>query len=375
MRILQVAQLVHEKSGGLRTTVDRLGEGYARAGHDRVLIVPGAQDRLETGEHGCVVTLRSRIVPGTGGYRLFGSLRPLVDLAEAFRPDVVEISDKVSLWRLGSWARQQGVPSVLISHERLDAILADRFPSRFPLVAAAERWNRLVLSHVDVAVGASDFALDDLHRCASNTPILRIPLGVDLEDFHPRRRARADSDAARVVYAGRLSAEKRPDLAIDAIRTLAASGRRVRLWMLGDGPERVSMQRRAEGLDVDFFGHVDERSQFASLLADADVAIAPCPVETFGLAALEALASGTPVVASDRGALPELVTRDAGRLARPTPDAIATAVDEILGGSREAWSRSARRHAERFPWSQTVGALLDLYATLGHGRRLTPRAA
>ena len=374
MRILQVAQLVHEKSGGLRTTVERLGAGYAQAGHDRLLIVPGAQDTLEVGDHGRVITLRSRIVPGTGGYRLFSSLRPLLDLAEGFRPDVVEISDKVSLWRLGSWARPRGIPSVLISHERLDAILADRLPERFPLVAAAQRWNRLVLGHVDVAVGASDFALDELHRCASSTPLLRIPLGVDLEVFHPRHRGLEDHDIARVVCVGRLSAEKRPDLAIDAIRILSSS-RRVHLSMLGDGPERVDLQRRATGLDVGFPGHLDERARIASALAAADVAIAPCPAETFGLGALEALASGTPVVASDRGALPELVSRDAGRLARPSPEDIAAAVDDVLEGNRDTWRRAARRHAERFPWSQTVAAMLDLYAALGRGRLPTSLAA
>ncbi len=72
------------------------------------------------------------------------------------------------------------------------------------------------------------------------------------------------------------------------------------LVVAGDGPLRRPLQASAARLPVRFLGHVASRESLAKLLATADVVIAPSPAETFGLSALEALASGTPVVVSSR---------------------------------------------------------------------------
>ncbi|WP_262496069.1 glycosyltransferase family 4 protein [Nonomuraea sp. SYSU D8015] len=88
------------------------------------------------------------------------------------------------------------------------------------------------------------------------------------------------------------------------------------LAVAGDGPLRPKLMRLAGDLPVRFLGHIGDRDTLADLLATADVAIAPGPVETFGLAALEALASGTPVVVSRHSALPEVVGPAGGGGAR-----------------------------------------------------------
>ena len=132
-----------------------------------------------------------------------------------------------------------------------------------------------------------------------------LPLGVDLDTFHPRRfdaevRARhAREDEVLVVMASRLSAEKRPGTALDAVAELRARGVRVRLVVVGDGPLAPALRRRAESLPVSFAGFLGSRPELAGLLAVADVVLAPGPIETFGLAALEALAA----IAHDAGAL------------------------------------------------------------------------
>ena len=375
MRIVQVAQLIHPTSGGLRTTVEHLAAGYTARGHERFLIVPGPRDDVVETPSGPILTLRAPLVPGTGGYRLFRSLKPIIELLDVIEPDVLEISDKVSLWRLGRWARSRRIPSVLISHERLDAILAGRLPARFPLTPAAAHWNRLVLSHVDLAVGASEFAVDDLRRCASPTPIVRIPLGVDLDVFHPDRRTSRDAHHPRIVYAGRLSCEKRPDLVVDCARSLQRRGRRADVVLIGDGPLRPSLEAQARGLNVVFRGHLAHREELACELANAAVVIAPCPVETFGLSALEAMAAGTPVVAVNQGALIELVTKDSGQLARPDAEGLADAIETVLDGDRDVWRLSSRRHAEMLSWENTVDRFMDVFDSLVAGRSARSLAA
>jgi hypothetical protein len=96
------------------------------------------------------------------------------------------------------------------------------------------------------------------------------------------------------------------------------------------------------------------------LLATVDVAIAPGPVETFGLAALEALASGTPVVVSAQSALPEVI--GAAGLAVPGEGpAYATAVREIMSRPVDERRSAARAQAETFPWSASVAGFLEAH--------------
>lgn len=371
MHIVQVAQLVHETSGGLRTTIERLGAGYVAAGHRRTVIVPGPTDRDHNGEHGRTITLRAPRVPGSGGYRVFPSLSRVTAVLAQLHPDVLEISDKVSLWRLGSWARARNIASVVVSHERLDAILAPRLPHRAQLEPWADRWNRRMLGHVNAAVAPSEFAAEELRRVGGSTPVHVVPWGVDLDTFHPARRFATDGATWRVqgvptlVYVGRLSREKRPELVIDCARELQRRGIRVHTAMVGSGPDEAALERRARGLDVRFHGFVSDRHQVANLLAAADVALAPCPCETFGLAALEALASGTPVVASASGALAEWITADAGRVVHGTAEGFADGVQALLAQRDRLGQPTLRRHArlvaERSPWALTVQSMLEVH--------------
>jgi N-acetyl-alpha-D-glucosaminyl L-malate synthase BshA len=98
---------------------------------------------------------------------------------------------------------------------------------------------------------------------------------------------------------------------LDCIRVLAKLREQIpaRLWMVGDGPERGPAERLAQELGVtawvDFPG---KRSDIAQLVAKADLLLLPSELESFGLVALEAMASGVPVVATNVGGIPEVIT-------------------------------------------------------------------
>ncbi len=372
MRIVQFANFYTPTSGGLRTCVEETGRGYTALGHTRILVVPGTVDGDEETPAGRRVTFASPSM-GSGDYRVITARRRLVQLLDEVRPDVLEISDKLGVPWLSTWARRRRVPTVMFSHERLDAILRARVPGRFPLTAAADSINRRLRKRVDSVVVASEFAAAEFAR-AGIVGVHRVPLGVDLQTFHPTagmvERSTVDAPV-ELVMLSRLSTEKSPELAVGALRRLILTGTRARLTIIGDGPLRSRIERLASGLPVAFLGHVSDRAAVAELVASADIALAPSSAETFGLATLEALACGTPVVVPTAGALRELV-RDpaAGVVCQPTALAFADGVRTLLALPEAVRRAAARSVAEQFPWSLTVQRLLALHTSLS--ATLTP---
>ena len=224
MRIVRLANFVAPHSGGLRTCLAELGAGYLAAGHEPVLVIPGEHDGDERCAQGRVITLR---------------------------------------WT-GVWARERGVPAVMVSHESVTALLGQ-------------------------------------------------------------------------------------------------------LVVAGEGPLRPRLARRAAraGLPVTFAGFVPGRADLAALLASADVAIAPGPAETFGLAALEALACGTPVVVSAESALPEVV--GAAGASVPGED-LAAGVRAVLARPEAARRAAARARAEQYDWDRATRGFLAAHGALDFRR-------
>lgn len=377
MRIVHVANAYTPRSGGIRTTVHALGHGYQAAGHEFVLVVPGPRAADEDLPWGRRVTLPGPRVPGFGGYRVLADLHRVRAVLDAIEPDRLEVSDRLTLRGLGRWAYAAGVPSTVIAHERVDGVLR----AFSPLGArgarlAADRHNATTARRFDRIVTTTRFAAQEFARI--DIPTNHVPLGVDLEQFRPVARTPAGG-VPLLVLCSRLSREKRPDLAVEALRVMRRGGFPARLVVAGSGPLTASLRRRARGLPVELVGHLADRSSVANLLGAADVVLAPGPVETFGLAALEALACGTPVVSASTSAVAELVAGGAGRSARPEPPALAAAVAALLAVPEAQRRKAARERAESFPWSRTTRTMLDLHGLdapdAGHGQMELPADA
>jgi alpha-1,6-mannosyltransferase len=119
---------------------------------------------------------------------------------------------------------------------------------------------------------------------------------------------------------------------------------------------------------VTFLGFVADRRDVARLLASADVSLAPGPHETFGLAALESLASGTPVVVSASSALGEIVRPGCGAAVADHAPAFAGAVTDLLSSPEGVRRAAARCRAEEFAWPAAVRGMLDVLGAGGSGR-------
>jgi alpha-1,6-mannosyltransferase len=366
MRIVRLANFVTVHTGGLRTTLRELGKGYQKAGHEAVLIIPGRVFRDRQLRQGRVITLPSAPVPRTGGHRVLAGRRELTKLLDSLKPDRIEVSDRTTLRWTGNWARQRGVRSMMVSHESLAGLLGVwGMPKRDAL---ADRFNRRTAEAFDTIVCTTAFAAAEFRRLGVPN-LVEVPLGVDLDMFHPSRldiavRSRyARPEELLVVYASRLSAAKRPELAVDTVAALRNGKVPAVLVVAGDGRRRAALAYRAARLPVRFAGHISDRKAVAALLASADVVVAPGPVETFGLSALEALACGTPVVVDEHSALPEVIG-DAGIAVPGNPDAFADAVSRLMDRPRDERRAMARARAEQFGWAQSVEGFLNAHAVI-----------
>lgn len=363
MRIAQLANFVGPSSGGMKTALAALAEGYVGAGVERLLVVPGPVDAVTVSECGDVVQIRSPRVGG--GYRLIVEPWKAIEVLTRFAPTSLEISDKFTLTPVAWWARRQGIGTVLFSHERFDEYMLRVTGRDTTTKVSAALLNRLLVRSYDGVVVTSSYARRELALIArrAGCPVTKVPLGVDLDLFRPRQRF--ESAVLRLVYVGRLSREKSPDLAVATAIELHRRGVPVRLDVYGDGPHRPELEQLAADAPVAFHGYQPDRRLIASRIAEADVALAVCPVETFGLAVLEALACGTPVVTADTGGARELVAADCAAWAPADPVALADAVLELARRPVDATRGAARRRAELYPWSRTVEGMLDVHDTVG----------
>lgn len=192
------------------------------------------------------------------------------------------------------------------------------------------------------------------------------PLGVDLDTFCPERRdpnlrrelGLAD-DTRLMIFAGRGSREKNLHILLETARQL---GRPYHLLLVGSSmPQRVPD-------NVTVIDRFCSASEVARYMASCDVLLHAGNQETFGLVALEAMASGIPVVAARAGALPELVPFYSGRLCRPLdPRAMAHTVRELFEDDPRLLGVQARQHVEaHHAWDAVVAGLLAHYhAVLG----------
>jgi len=187
----------------------------------------------------------------------------------------------------------------------------------------------------DHIVAASSQTAERLKAAVgSRTSVSVAPNGIDLEAIGS---ACADSAPTDLVVVGRLMAHKRVSLLFEAIALLHAQGLPLTCRVIGDGPDRLRLYRQAEALGIsaaiEFRHDVREQKEVYSLVKSAGAFVAPSDREGFGIAVLEALACGVPVVTTSapNNLSQYLVARSCrGTICEPTAPALADAIRAVL---------------------------------------------
>jgi glycosyltransferase involved in cell wall biosynthesis len=209
----------------------------------------------------------------------------------------------------------------------------------------------------DHLIAASDQTAERLRAVLGDRALISIvPNGIDLDGIH-----NSYPDAARVdlVTVGRQLPHKNVDVLLDSVALLHASGLPVTCRVIGDGPMREALHAQAQRLGIeaviDFRHDVWEQKDVYGLMKAARVAVFPTTREGFGIAVLEAIACGLPVVttsAPDNLAQYLVKQTSTGIVCGPTADAIADALRSLLMQPEE---RLPAMSANQEPWLAAHG--------------------
>jgi alpha-1,6-mannosyltransferase len=376
--VLDITKWFGDTSGGVRTyLLQKARYVEASPALRQVLVIPGARDSITQGSGVRCYRLRGPRVPTQRPYRFMLATRSIRRIIHHESPSIIEVGSCFLVpWITARAARRSNVPLVFFYHSNLPRSIC-AFPERASRTrqrahALAWRYIRKLDSLFQLTICASRFAAADLEANGVER-IERVPLGVDLDHFSPFRRYQQEETRERlglplgspvVAFVGRFARDKEVDVLIRAWPEIA---RRTdaHLLMVGDGPQRDYLQGLADKHErVLWMPYENDREQLANLLAAIDLLVAPGSIETFGLSALEALASGTPVLSADRGGVSEQVqAASAGAtFVAGDPRSLSEAAIEMLGADLHALGARGRAYAEReHAWDRVFDRIFQIY--------------
>ncbi|HTY07322.1 MAG TPA: glycosyltransferase family 1 protein [Gemmatimonadales bacterium] len=372
MRIALVSDTYAPQVNGVTTVLRRIVRAVGDAGHLAAMVAPA----YPGGHPPDPLELRIPSVP----FPPYPSIRLSLPLSRRInrflndvRPDVVHVATEGPLGVVGrAWALANDVPLVTSFHTDFPRYARDYHagvlePAVWKWLAWFHRPARLTHTPGD-GTRAELLAHGIGHAVVWGR-------GVDTTHFNPGRRAAScrrwlagGDDTVIVVHVGRLAPEKNLDVLAEAWRMArAALGQRVSFALAGDGP--LSRRLHARLPWARQIGFVD-RDTLAMLYASADLCVLPSRTETCGLVALEAMASGIPVVAADAGGLKESVRHgQTGLLVPPDdPHAYVDAIVDLVVHpfERREYGAAARRAAlERDVRPEDVELLAQYAAVSG----------
>ncbi len=285
----------------------------------------------------------------------------------------------LSGWLGRAFAADQGIPHLITFHTlariKLQSRAGEQEPPERPAV------EEELIAAADRIIAFSPHERDAMVRLygADAARIQLAPCGVDLSAFRPlgreesRRQLGLNGDKV-LLYVGRIESLKGLELLVHTA-ALLDTGEPVRVLVVGDdngqGREVGRLRQLAEKLRVDgaihFVGRVDQE-ELPVYYSAADVCVVPSCYESFGLAALESMACGTPVVASRVGGLSTVVRHGSTGYLKSwrCPEAFANSLEMIISSKslQHSMGLAARRRAEDLSWEKVAGQVAGIYQSL-----------
>ncbi len=381
MTVCDLSPFYCEKGGGIRTYHRARIDWFRRQSRHRyVLISPGPRYSA-TSLSPAVVHVQVFGVPlarDPDRYRLLIDYPAVRATLAQLRPDILEANDP---WFSGPYAlrlRRQGVVrgfvTAFVHSDPIRTYLGSR-------VRAVARWMERALVRRQSGFDAILVASEWMHRrltAAGIGRVHKVGLGVHPEFLNMRRRAATRHRLTRLLYVGRLDEDKEFRLILQVLPSLLRRTD-VRVTVVGSGRYHREVASVAHPR-FRYLGFVADRAVMRTIYAGHDVLLAPGRFETFGLAALEAMAAGLLVVGPDEGGTHELLAEVQSPLQFYAGDAtifldrVQAAIDAGHDFVRERGKRLAATYGT---WDDAIARQMALYESMvdGHGAAAVGRTA
>jgi alpha-1,6-mannosyltransferase len=372
LKLCDVTQFYSPFSGGVKRYLhEKIGYIQGAREHEHVLIVPGPRNACTTSERSRIYTIHSPIVSRPSGYRALLDLRAMEEIIERERPHLIESGDPYQIaWRLIR-VRNFPIPVIGFYHSHFaEAHLRGSLGRA--LAYLGQRYVRSLYNRFAATLVPSRGLAAVLNSWGVRNVRLA-SLGVNTDVFSPcsdqghRIRARLGLPARStlLLYIGRLSREKNTRTLFRAFEELNASAPgKFQLLVIGDGPERKELgELQAKCPSVRWIRYCAEPAELARYYRAADLFVHPGTHETFGLAALESQACGTPVVGIRGSFMDEVILHDQTCWAQENvPELLARAiVCACASDLRAEGKRAAALVVEKFSWPHVFEQLFYIY--------------
>jgi glycosyltransferase involved in cell wall biosynthesis len=402
MRILNVTETYAPflEFGGPPVKVRALSEGLARRGHQVTVLTAdwGLEKRLQRQEEKITAErspfgwrrnengVQAIYLPTWMRYRTV-SWNPAVKRycrARLQNFDVVHIFGLYDLLgpAVATATRKRGLPYVLEPIGMFVPIVRNLWLKRMYHAI----WGRKLLEGASAVIATSEQEAEEL--AAGGLPRARMVLrrnGVEVPASWPepgafRRAHRISDDVKLVLFLGRLSIKKSPDLLLRAFAELSRRRAGTPMTLVFAGPDeggvKTELDQMATQLGVrtrvQFAGPVFGEAKWAAY-RDADVFVLPSQNENFGNTAAEAMAAGTPVIVTEQCGIAPLLAEEAGLVVRHDAAALLEALERILSESelRGRLAVGCTTVTSRLGWEEPVSEMERLYATLASPRTVS----
>lgn len=190
-----------------------------------------------------------------------------------------------------------------------------------------------------------------------------IPNGADDFWFENRQLTLLPhGETTELLFVGQLDSNKNVEAVIEAAKLLTKQGQIVRLTVVGDGPRSAALQQATYPFEVRFAGYVSDPKELLGFYRNAHLLVIPSIIETFGVAYVEAMSQGVPVIYTRNqgfdGFFPDGVFGHA--VSAQNPEEIAQAIKRILADYAH-YARNAFEHAPHFGWETSIDKFEELF--------------
>lgn len=377
--------------GGLGRHVEALSRELAAAGHEMHVVTRGEQEHAESAVINGVHVHRAAADPlaidfstesllawaAAAEHALIRAALPVVRNA---RFDIVHAHDWLVAQSAATLSTAAAAPLVATIHATESGRHGGRLAS--PLNLAIHSIEGWLTRSADAVITCSPSMRAEVEHLFGVADVAVVPNGIDADGWQlspAQRRAarrRYAPDGPTIAFAGRLVYEKGVQTLLEALRTLRRRHPGLRAALAGVGPYQDELHALARklrlGTSVEWLGFAPDQ-EVVERFAVAEAVVVPSLYEPFGIVALEAAASGTPLVAADTGGLQDAIAAGLTAASFSPGDVrgLVDGLDQVLAdpaGARRRARRAAARVAQEYSWAAIAERTAEIYRRDVEGR-------